>query len=264
MSNLKGWGLTARLISKHFGVVGDKISEAIANFDPETATEADRDNLAHSLRQTAQKLAAARASFSKEHDDVTRLRSLIESDEKAFDTLAARLQAGTISEATVNMFCDELETNKARLPLELQEEADAKEYVSELQKIVDALSHQLAEFDAQAKKALKSLAVARAQKDLQELRADRQQQLSDLSGLKSKSTALDALSKRAQKISNEAEGLKIIADINQKPMDQKTELDAIRHSVAAPQTEGETALERLQRLSGKTAGAETVESARVA
>ena len=58
MSNLNGWGLTARLISKHFGVLGDKISEAIANFDPETATEADRDRLADTLRQTAQKLAA--------------------------------------------------------------------------------------------------------------------------------------------------------------------------------------------------------------
>lgn len=264
MSNLKGWGLTARLISKHFGVVGDKISEAIASFDPETATEADRDNLAHSLRQTAQKLAAARVSFSKERDDVIKLRSLMENDEKAFDTLAARMQAGTISEATVNMFCDELETNKARLPVELQEEADAQEYMSELQKIVDALSHQLADFDAQAKKALKSLAVAKSQKDLQELRADHQQQLSELSGLKSKSTALDALSKRAQKVSNEAEGLKIIADINQKPLDQKAELDAIRQSVAAPQTVGETALERLQRLSGKMAGAELAKDARVA
>lgn len=252
MSNLKGWNLTARLISKHFGVLGDKISEAIANFDPETATEADRDNLANTLRQTAQKLAAARSAFEKERDDVAKLRALIDSDEKAFDTLAARLQSGAITESTVNMFCDELESNKARLPVEIQEEADAQEYMNELQKIVDALSQQLSEFDARAKKALKALATANAQKDLQELRAERQQQLADLGGLKSKSTALDALSRRAQKISNEAEGLKIIADINQKPLDQKAELDAIRKSVATPETIGETALERLKRLSNKT------------
>ena len=56
-------GLTARLISKHFGALGDRVSEAIANFDPETATEADRDRLADSLRLTAQKLAAARGAF---------------------------------------------------------------------------------------------------------------------------------------------------------------------------------------------------------
>lgn len=251
MSNLKGWGLTARLISKHFGALGDRISEAIANFDPETATEADRDRLADTLRQTAQKLAEARSSFNKERDDVVKLRNLIESDEKAFDTLAARLQAGTITEATVNLFCDELEANKARLPVELQEEADAQEYMNELQKIVDALSQQLSEFDARAKKALQALAAAKAQRDLQELRAERQQQLADLGGLKTKSTALDALTRRAQKVANEAEGLKIIADINQKPLDQQAELDAIRKSVAQPETAGESALERLKRLSGK-------------
>ena len=231
--------------------MGDKISEAIANFDPETATEADRDNLADSLRQAAQKLAAARATFEKERGDVTRLRNLIENDEKAFDVLAARLQAGTMSEATVNLFCDELESNKTRLPVEMQEEADAQEYMNELQKIVDALSQQLSEFDAQSKKALKSLAAANAQRDLQELRAERQQQLTDLGGLKTKSSALDALSRRAQKVANEAEGLKIIADINQKPLDQKAELDAIRKSVSSADTTGETALERLKRLSGK-------------
>ncbi len=252
MSNLKGWNLTARLISKHFGVLGDKISEAIANFDPETATEADRDNLAATLRQTAQKLAAARSAFEKEREDVTKLRTLIENDEKAFDLLAARLQSGAITEATVNLFCDELEANKARLPIEQQEAADAQDYMNELQKIVDALSQQLAEFDAQAKKALKTLAAANAQRDLQELRAERQQQLSDLGGLKSKSSALDALTRRAQKVANEAEGLKIIADINQKPLEQQAELDAIRKSVAEPSMAGETALERLKRLSAKT------------
>ena len=77
MSNTSGWSLTARLISKHFGVLGDKLSETIANFDPETATEADRDRLQSTLRETAQKLAAARASFNKEHQDVVNLQNLI-------------------------------------------------------------------------------------------------------------------------------------------------------------------------------------------
>ncbi|MES2073779.1 MAG: hypothetical protein V4488_25720 [Pseudomonadota bacterium] len=251
MSNLNGWGLTARLISKHFGVLGDKVSEAIANFDPETATEADRDRLADTLRQTAQKLAAARSSFDKEHADVVKLRELIATDEKASETLAERLAAGKISEATVSLFCDELESNKARLPLEAQEEADAQEYMNELQKIVDALSKQLADFDAAAKKAMQALASAHAQKDLQALRSERQEQLASLSGLKGNSTALNALTRRAQTVSNEAAGLKIVADIAQKPLDQAAEIDAIRKSVAQPDTAGESTLERLKRLSGK-------------
>ncbi len=255
MSNASGWGLTARLISKHFGVLGDKVSEAIASFDPETATEADRDRLADALRDVAQKLAAARASFDKEHADVETLRALIANDEKASETLTERLAAGKISEATINLFCDELEANKARLPLEIQQQADARTYMEELQKIVDAFSKQLADFDSAAKKALQTLATAGAQKELQAIRSERQSQLAGLSGLQGHSTALDALTRRAQSVSNEAAGMKIVADINQKPIDQAAEIDAIRKSVAQPDTQGETALERLQRLSGRSAAA---------
>ncbi|NHZ83160.1 hypothetical protein F2P44_28375 [Massilia sp. CCM 8695] len=254
MSNASGWGLTARLISKHFGVLGDRISSAIANFDPETATEADRDRLADTLRATAQVLASARSSFEKEHKDVVSLRELIANDEKATETLAERLAAGKISEATVTMFCDELEANKSRLPQEIQEEADAKAYMDELQKIIDALSKQLADFDAQAKKALQQLAAAQAQKDLQSMRAERQSQLAGLTGMKGNSSALNALTRRAQEVSNEAEGMRIVADIGQKPLDQAAEIDAIRKSVQND-TSGETALQRLQRLSGKPAAA---------
>lgn len=253
MSNASGWGLTARLISKHFGILGDRVSEAIANFDPETATEADRDRLADTLRATAQKLAAARAAFEKEHADVEKLRTLIAGDEKASGTLAERLAAGRISEATINLFCDELEANKARLPQEIQEEADAQEYMNELQKIVDALSTQLSEFDAVAKKAMQALATAQAQKDLQAARAERQSQINGLKGLQGHSSALDALTRRAQTVSNEAAGMRIVADIAQKPIDQAVELDAIRKSVSGDDHAAESALDRLKRLSAQAA-----------
>jgi len=250
MSNLNGWGLTARLISKHFGALGDRVSEAIANFDPETATEADRDRLADNLRSAAQKLAAARSAFEKEAADVTKLRQLIATDEQAAGTLAERLSAGKISESTITLFCDELEANKARLPQEIQEEADAKQYMDELQTIVDALSKQLADFDAAAKKAMQQLASAKAQQDLQQLRAERQQQLAGLQGMRGNSSALNALTRRADAIRNDAEGLRIVADIGQRPLDQAAELEAIRQSVSQPDG-GESALARLQRLSGK-------------
>lgn len=253
MSNSNGWGLTARLISKHFGALGDRFAEAIASFDPETATEADRDRLADTLRNAAQKLAAARSAFNKERDDVVKLRELIATDEKATETLAERLAAGQISEATINLFCDELEANKARLPQELREEADAQEYMNELQKIVDALSQQLADFDAAAKKAMQALATAKAQRELQEVRAERQSELASLSGMRGNSSALNALTRRAQQISNEAEGMKIVSDIGQRPYDQAAEIDAIRKSVSQPA--GESALDRLKRLSNKPAAA---------
>jgi hypothetical protein len=151
------------------------------------------------------------------------------------------------------MFCDELEANKAKLPEELQQEADANAYMNELQQIVDAFSKQLADFDAVAKKALQQLASANAQKDLQELRSQRQSELDSLKNLGGHSTALDALTRRAQTVSNEAAGMKILTDINQKPIDQAAEIAAIRKSVSEPETAGESTLERLKRLSAKPA-----------
>lgn len=253
MSNMKGWGLSARLIAKHFSALGDKVSEMIANFDPETATEADRDRLVSTLHETAQKLAAARSSFDKERQDVVKLQELIATDEKAAQTLVQRLAEGKISEATVNLFCDELESNRARLPVEIQEEADAREFMDELQKIMDALTKQLSEFDAAAKKAKQTLATANAQKDLQQLRLERQEELQSLTSMRSNSSALSALTKRAQKVSNEAAGMRIMADIGQKPFDQAAEIEAIRASVKSDTPAGESALQRLQRLSGQSA-----------
>lgn len=253
MGNLSGWGLTGRLIAKHFGALGDKVSEAIANFDPETATQADRDHLQEVLQTTAQKLAAARTAFDKEHADVVNLRTLLATDEKAAATLADRLKAGTISEATVTVFCDELEANKAKLPGEVQEEADAKAFMDELQQLVDAFAKQLADFDGVAKKALQQVASANAQLDLQRLREQNQNELNSLRSLGGHSTALDALTRRAQSVSNQAAGMKIVADIGQKPLDQAAEIDAIRKSVLQADTAGESPLARLQRLSASPA-----------
>ena len=55
--------------------------------------------------------------------------------------------------------------NKAKLPAELQQETDAKAFVGELEKIVNALSTQLTQFDQNAKQALDQLKAAQAQKD---------------------------------------------------------------------------------------------------
>ena len=104
------------------------------------------------------------------------------------------------------------------------------------------------------RKALQALAQANAQRDLQQVRAERQEQLNGLKGLRGNSSALNALTRRAQAVSNEAAGMKIVADIGQRPLDQAAELDAIRKSVSNPGAAGgESALDRLKRLSGKTA-----------
>ena len=73
--------------------------------------------------------------------------------------------------------------------------------------------------------------------------------------MRGNSSALNALTRRAQAINNEAAGLKIVTDIGQRPYEQAAELEALRQSVSQPGLGNESALARLQRLSGQQAAA---------
>lgn len=247
MSNLNGWNLSARLVFKHFGALGDTFAEAIAGFDPETATAADRDNLQLKLLSISRKVAEARNLAAKEQDDVDNLTKSISSDSNIAETLLARLAKGEVSEATVALFCDELEANKAKLPTEQAEANDAKAFLIELTKILDGVSEQIASFDKRATAAKGIISKAKAAQDLQTLRMERQAELSDLSFLSESSTALSALTKKASKMNADAEGLKIVADINQAPLDRAAELTALRKSATA--VPSESVSDRLKRLS---------------
>lgn len=253
MSN-NGWGLTGRLISKHFGAMGDSIASMIANFDPETATEADRDNLASRLQQVAVKYGQAKTDFEKEHNSVIALNIAIANDVNVAAALGARLAAGTIDEATATMFCDELEAEKARLPGEMQQEHDAQAFMDELKAILDQMSQQLSQFDAQATKVKREMASAQAQMDLQNTRRDQQEELRSLGGASggSPSSAMSALQQRAAQMKAQAEGMRVVTDIGNKPADDKAKLDALRSSVASGGAGGAPTLAaRLAALSGK-------------
>jgi chromosome segregation ATPase len=255
MGNLSGYGLTGRLIAKHFGKLGDTIAEAIASFDPETATEADRDRLRDALQSAGVKMAEAQKQFDKEHTDVVSLQAEIARDSAAAEKLIAEHDAGRISDDDLNAFCDELETNKARLATEVQEEADAKAYLDEVRKVVDTISKQLTDFDNNAKKAMMQLKQAQAQKDLQAMRQQQQDELNGLKGLAGSSTALSALTRKADKVSNEAAGMKVVADVQQAPIDRADRINAIRAQVEGGATAGESPADRLRRLAGKAAAA---------
>lgn len=251
-SNFKGYTLASRLIAKHFGLLGDKIAEAIAGFDPETATEVDRENLQKMVRQTAIKLAEARQSYQKEQGEVDALQALVEKDSANLTKLSERLSKGEVSEAAVNLYLDELEANKGRLPQEVQEAQDAKEYLDAVEDILKQLSAQLEQFDAHAKKVRDQLRMANAQRDLAQLRIDRQSELGSLKGLSASTTALSALAKKASKVAAEAEGLKIVADIGQKPLDNQKAVEDLRTSLN-DEDKQVSAADRLARLTASAA-----------
>jgi hypothetical protein len=76
--------------------------------------------------------------------------------------------------------------------------------------------------------------------------------VSSLRGVGTASTALAALTRKAAEVKASAEGAKLVADLQQKPLDHQREIDDIRQSVASGSTGNETAADRLRRLASAT------------
>lgn len=250
---MSGWKLTAALLVKQISALGDSVATTLAGFDPETATEVDRDNLKAKLQEVALKLAEARRKYQTEKDEYDALAAQIAQDEAAAAVLIAKFEAGDLDEAILTEFANNLETMKARLPGEEQDALDAKALVDTLQDILNTIEKNLADFDAAAKKALQAIAQAKADKEREELRQQNQAQLTAMkSGLGSASTALGALSKKAAELRVEADAAATITAIGQKPIDRANAVEEARRIAAGTATPAaESAADRLRRLTGK-------------
>lgn len=250
---MSGWKLTAALLVKQISALGDSVATALAGFDPETATEVDRDNLKSKLHEVALKLAEARRKYQAEKDEADALAAQIAQDEAAAAVLIAKFEAGQLDEAILTEFANNLETMKARLPGEEQDAKDAKELVDTLQEILNTIEKNLADFDAAAKKALQAIEQAKADKEREELRQQNQAQLTAMkSGLGGASTALGALNKKAAELRVEADAAATITAIGQKPIDRANAVEEARRIAAGTATPAaESAADRLRRLTGK-------------
>lgn len=249
---MSGWKLASSLLLKQVSSLGDSIASALATFDPVTATEVDRDNLKAKLREVATKLAEARHKYDAEKKEADDLAAQIAQDEKAAAILIAKFDAGQIDEATLNEFANNLEAMKARLPGEQHDVTDAKELVDTLQGIVNTVEQKLADFDANAQKALRAIAQAKADQDREQLRLQSQEEMRTLkAGLGSTSTALGALNKQAEKLRVQADASRTLADIGQKPLDRQNAVEEARRIAAGTATPAaESAADRLRRLTG--------------
>lgn len=106
---MSGWNLTFALVKKQVGALGDSLATAIASFDPETATQVDRDRLKENLHQVALKLAAAKQKNEAAQQAATALETSIATDKKAAETLLAKFEAKQVDETMLNEFAANLE-----------------------------------------------------------------------------------------------------------------------------------------------------------
>lgn len=245
------WKLVGALLAKHASLVGDNLAQFIASYDPETATQVDRDALNARLHEVVLKHSKALQDYGKAKTVADDLAAQIETDKKASEILIQKFEAKDpkVTEAMLNRFAANLEASKAKLPGLRQAEDDAKDLVDKLQEVVDAIEKNLEEFDAKRTEALNRLQQADAVKLQAQVRRDNQEELNRLAGgSQGVSTGLQALNRAADKAQVEADAANTLADIGDKPANEQRVIDEARQlasSTAAPA--GESAADRLRR-----------------
>ena len=113
---MSGWKLVSSLLAKHVGTVGDRLAQQIAAFDPETATQVDRDNLQAKLHEVAVKLAEAKQKNGAAQKAAAELKASIDGDVKASVVLIAKFEKQEINEVTLTQFTNDLERRQQELP----------------------------------------------------------------------------------------------------------------------------------------------------
>lgn len=239
------WNLVSRLLKKNFGALGDRTAEAIAAFDPDTATQVDRDALVAKLREVGERIHEAQTSYNKELSEVETLKAAIARDEHVLAGLAEKLASGEVSESVATQFCDELEQNRARLPVELAEAEEAKKLLEEYQSLFAKWQEQLQSFTRNADEAKRRVELASARNDLASQKLANQQQLKELGALHVTSSAISALNKRAAKMETETAGISAVVGLGESAARDAANLQQLRDAVSGK----ESLAERLKRLS---------------
>ncbi|NIE55535.1 MULTISPECIES: hypothetical protein [unclassified Burkholderia] len=248
---MSGWKLVSSLLAKHVGTVGDRLAQQIAAFDPETATQVDRDNLQAKLHEVAVKLAEAKQKSNKAQTAAAELKASIDGDVKASVVLIDKFEKQEINEATLTQFTDDLERRKRDLPQREAEADSARQLVETLQEILRTVETQLNEFDAKARAAMADLAQAQADRERAQLMQQQQDELNRLrASTGSASTGLGALQAAAAQARVTADAAQTVASIGQKPLDQQAAVEEARRIAAGGAAAGsESVIDRLRRIS---------------
>jgi hypothetical protein len=225
-------------------------------FDPETATEVDRDALEEKIQGVARKFAEAKQDYDKEQNDVVVKQAQINEYLGSLDVMVGQLERQEITQGVFDDFYAGIEEAQTQLVQEQEEAAEAKAVKDELDDILKILTSQLNDFDKITSKALRDVKLAESQVEKEKLKADRQAELANLkNGIGAESTAVRKLQEIANKAKIEAEAAKTVREITAKPQSQEEKMAAIMaqaKQASTPATSTLSAAERVAALRAKT------------
>lgn len=249
------FSLLGRLFGAQVNQAGESLVGALVSFDPETATQVDRDALADKIQEVARKFAAAKQDYDKEQNDVVVKQNQINEYLATLDVMVGQLERQEIPQTVFDDFFAGIEESQAQLAQEQEEATEAKAVKDELDEILKILTQQLNDFDRVTSKALRDVKLAESQVEKEKLKADRQAELANLkNGMGAESTAVKKLQEIAKKAKIDAEAAKTVREITAKPQTQEEKMAALvaqAKQAAAPAASTISAADRVAALKAK-------------
>ncbi len=249
------FSLLGRLFGAQVDQAGESLVGALVAFDPETATEVDRDALAEKIQNVAKKFAEAKQDYDKEQNDVVVKQEQINEYLSTLEVMVGQLDRQEISQAVFDDFYAGIEESQVQLVQEQEEAAEAKAVKDELDDILKILTSQLHDFDRITSKALRDVKLAESQVEKEKLKSERQAELANLKkGIGGESTAVRKLQEIAKKAKIDAEAAKTVREITTKPQSQEDKMAAIMaqaKQASAPAANTMSAAERVAALKAK-------------
>ncbi len=207
---------------KNFG--GEKVKEtgrsivqALAAWDPETASAAEIKQMEDNLDKLTRQVAEARASYEKEQGEADAIQALYEQRMKAAELLQNKLtgaagDAASAIEKALNELVGELEEMQPEIEREMSEAVEAKEFMNELEEVAKAAAQKLKTARHTLDKAKKDMQMAKVREERAKEKAE---QSARLAGLRSETdqlgSALSAMQKSADQANSRAEAAKMKA-----------------------------------------------------
>lgn len=230
--------------------VSNGLTAAAVKWDPNSATEAEIEEMDDQLKKISKQYAEAKVDYEKEQKEADLIKVNYNRYLQAAQNLQALIDKGEDVEkntATLNKILTQLEEMKPEVQREVDEAKEAKEFMDELLASVEMYGEKL-------KSARKALTQAKRNMEKSELQAkrakEREEQLKENEGIKKSGNGLDivlrTMNEQAEKSKAETEASKIRQQLLKTP---KLEDDAdIAAALGATNTSSQSSSDRLASL----------------
>jgi len=236
--------------------ISRSLGDAIVRFDPEGASEAEIESIEEMFDQVNREFSRAKTEFRKEQDEADTITALREQRLAAADHISNQLANDPDNvglNSGLNELITALEDMQPDVERELEEAADAKEVMDELELTVNAYADKLKTARSQMKSAMRNMEKANRKAERADEKARRAAMLAGLrKDTSSLGSALESMNRQAEEALQSADAAERKAGmLGKTKVDNNEAVAAAMAAVSGAPAKPQTAAERLAALRNK-------------